>query len=67
VLTIAPHREETTVKLTLLGTSSKDGECPTLYATDRDTYVVQGWKVTDPETAVEIPRELLGFAPRDTA
>jgi hypothetical protein len=66
------------VKLTFLGMSSKDGECPTLYATDRDTYVIQGWKVSDPEalaamnipereTAIEVPRELLGFAPRDTA
>ena len=64
------------MKLTFLGMSSKDGECPTLYATDRDTYVIQGWKVTDPyalatmdiperETAIEVPRELLGFAPRD--
>ena len=65
------------MKLTFLRMSSKDGECPTLYATDRDTYVIQGWKVTDPEalasmdipdreTAVEVPRALLGFAPRDT-
>ena len=64
------------MKLTFLGTSSKDGECPTLYATDRGTYVIQGWKVSDPEalaamdipereTAIEVPRELLGFAPRD--
>jgi hypothetical protein len=64
----------TTVKLTLLGTESEDGGSPTLYATDRDTYVVQGWRVSDPEaqaqldvpaheTAVEVPAALLRFAP----
>jgi hypothetical protein len=47
-----------------------DGTCPTLYATDRGTYVVQGTIVTDPdalatlnlpthETAVEVPADLL--------
>jgi hypothetical protein len=65
--------ERTAVKLTLLGTESVHGDCPTLYATDRDTYVVQGLRVTDPdalgamqipghETAVEIPAGLLRFA-----
>ncbi|MHA6627073.1 hypothetical protein ACU61A_16695 [Pseudonocardia sichuanensis] len=60
------------MKLTLLGTESVHGDCPTLYATDRDTYVVQGLRV-DPdvldtmripahETAVEIPVGLLRFA-----
>jgi hypothetical protein len=45
-----------------------------LYATDRDTYIVQGWRVTDPdaiadlidvrenETYVEIPRALVRHA-----
>jgi hypothetical protein len=62
-----------TVKLTLLGVESNDNGCPTLYATDRDTYVVQGWRVVDPEalnameipgheTAVEIPAALLQHA-----
>jgi hypothetical protein len=66
------------MNLTFLGMSSKDGECPTLYATDRGTYVIQGWRVTDTEalaamdipdheTAIEVPRDLLGFAPRDLA
>jgi hypothetical protein len=62
------------MKLRFLGTTSKDGDCPTLYATDRGTIVVQGYQVTDPEaleqlrdvlpgeTFVEIPRELLKFA-----
>ena len=47
-----------------------DGTCPSLFLTDRGTYVVQGSIVTDPqaltamnlpahETAVEVPAELL--------
>jgi hypothetical protein len=63
------------VELTFLGTTSDNGGCPTLYATDRGTFVIQGWKVDDAEalgnmdipnneTAVEVPRELLNFAPR---
>ena len=66
------------MELTFLGTTSNSGSCPNLYETDRGTYVVQGSKVTDPEalaalharglpeheTAVEIPRALLSFAPQ---
>jgi hypothetical protein len=67
------HRRPS-MKLRFLGTTSKDGDCPTLYATDRGTIVVQGYQVTDPEaldqlrdvlpgeTFVEVPRELLKFA-----
>ena len=65
------------MRLTFLGTTSNSGSCPNLYATDRGTYVVQGYRVTDPdalaalherglpehETVVEIPAELLSFAP----
>lgn len=68
------------MKLTFLGTTSINGSCPNLYATDRGTYVVQGYKITDPgalvalhdrgmldtETAVEIPAALLSFAPKDS-
>jgi hypothetical protein len=65
------------VKLTCLGSTSQEGQCPTLYATDRDTFVVQGWAVTDPEalaglrdvlpgeTFVEVPKGLLRFAEGD--
>ncbi|MFI6956473.1 hypothetical protein ACIBJI_23725 [Nocardia sp. NPDC050408] len=41
------------------------GGCPSLYATDRGSYVVQGWK-TDSTGTVEIPHLLLGFALPDT-
>ncbi|GAB2718975.1 hypothetical protein [Nocardia thraciensis] len=41
------------------------GGCPSLYATDRGTYVVQGWKTDAPEI-IEIPHLLLGYAEPDT-
>ena len=69
------------MKLTHLGSTSKNGGCPELYATDHGTYVVQGTRVTDPEalaalrarglpdheTAVEIPTALLSFVPQGGA
>lgn len=48
------------MRLTFLGKSTQGGGSPTLYATDHDTYVVQGWRVTgEPESCVEIPASLL--------
>ncbi|MBL1077109.1 hypothetical protein JK358_22170 [Nocardia sp. 2] len=44
---------------------TEGGGCPSLFATDHDTYVVQGWKTDDPNT-VEIPHLLLGFTLSDT-
>jgi hypothetical protein len=59
---------------------SQVGQSPTLYATDRadrKTYIVQGWKVTDPaalaelgdippgEAVIEVPAEVLRFAETD--
>src|SRR5437867_1212097 len=66
--------QEAHVKLTLLGSESYDGKSPTLYATDRGTCVVQGWRVIDlevlaamkipnHETAVEVPMTLFRFLP----
>lgn len=61
------------MRLTFVGSNSSGGNCPTVYQTDRDTIVVQGWKVEDSEaladlrdlapneTVVEIPRELLPY------
>lgn len=48
------------MRLTFLGKETQGGGSPTLYATDRDTYVVQGWKVDGHATQVEIPHRLLG-------
>ncbi|WP_327582449.1 hypothetical protein OHA25_41890 [Nonomuraea sp. NBC_00507] len=61
------------MRLRFLGSTSDDGQCPTLYETDRGTIVVQGDQVTDPEalehlrnvlpgeTFVEVPKELFRF------
>lgn len=45
------------MELTFLGKSSENGESPTLYATDQDSYVVQGYVVTDEEllSQLDIP------------
>lgn len=69
------------MKITFLGTTSGNTNCPTLSATDRDSYLVQGTRVTDPEAlaelgkhgngipdheaVVEIPKALLKFAEND--
>lgn len=42
------------------GGSDKTG-CPTLYATDVNSFVVQGWQTGQPDT-IEIPHLLPGFA-----
>lgn len=47
------------MQLTFLGKATQGGGSPTLYATDRQTYVVQGWKVAEKQSRVEIPRRLL--------
>lgn len=59
------------VKLTRLVGECDEGECPTLYATDRGTLVVQGGLLTDHgrevpahEALVEIPVELIRKAVR---
>jgi hypothetical protein len=62
--------------LTFLGKESRPDESPTLFATDRDSYVVQGWIVTDPEIlamivvpddemVVEVPAALLAHLAKD--
>ncbi|MEV6770270.1 hypothetical protein AB0N05_16770 [Nocardia sp. NPDC051030] len=48
--------------LNFLGKCGSDKKnCPTLYATDQRSFVVQGWRTDRPET-IEIPHALLGFA-----
>lgn len=50
------------MRLRFLGKGGTEGGgCPSLYATDRGTYVVQGWRTGTPGT-IEIPHLLLGFA-----
>jgi hypothetical protein len=47
------------MRLRFLGKSTQGGGSPTLYSTDRETYVVQGWRVVDALDRVEIPHRLL--------
>ncbi|GAA0336413.1 hypothetical protein [Streptomyces blastmyceticus] len=64
------------MKLRFLGKNSTPGDSPTLYASDRDSYVVQGWKVfandvlmrldvPDGQTVVEVPTELFEHLTKD--
>ena len=52
--------------LTFLGKGGSGvKDCPTLFATEKGTYLVQGWKTGRSDT-VEIPHLLTGFAEQDT-
>ncbi len=64
------------MKIRFLGKETEHGDSPTLYATDRGRYLVQGWKVTDPEilakldvpeseTVVEIYARLMAHLAKD--
>lgn len=64
------------MKLRFLGKNSNVGDCPTLYSTDRDTYLVQGWRIyandllmqldiPEGHTAVEVPTELFEHLEKD--
>lgn len=50
----ASHPKGRKMEIRFLGKESEHGDSPTLYATDRSTYLVQGWKVTDPDIMAEI-------------
>jgi hypothetical protein len=57
-----------------LGTDSRDGDSPTLYDTDEDQYVVQGFtldpatraklNIPDGEEAVRVPKALMKYLPK---
>lgn len=64
------------MKIRFLGKESTPNDSPTLYETDRETYLVQGYVVTDPEALaethvpageaiVEVPKRLMRFLPED--
>lgn len=70
------RKESGPVRLTRIDGTCRNGTCPTVYATDRGTYVIQGYTVSDSElagqvdlprgeAAVEVPRELLERGARD--
>lgn len=60
------------IRLIAADPNSQPTNSPTLYRTDRDSWIVQGWVVTDPEvlmqmgipegeTCVEIPDRMIPF------
>jgi hypothetical protein len=62
------------VQLRFLGKVTESGNSPTLFDTDQDMYLVQGWVVDDPETlsqlalpdgetAVIVPKALMSHLP----
>lgn len=64
------------MRLTFLGKESVPDQSPTLYVSDHDTYVMQGWIVTDPqvialiaiandEDIVEVPAKLMVHLAKD--
>jgi hypothetical protein len=55
------------MRLTFLGKETQGGGSPTLFSTDRGTYVVQGWRVAGDNCSVEIPKRLLVFLEPGTA
>jgi hypothetical protein len=69
-------RERLIMKLPFLGKDSTPNDSPTLYETDRETYLVQGYVVSDPEalaqmripegeTVVEVPKRLMRYLPEE--
>lgn len=48
------------MRLTFLGKNTTGTQSPTLYASDRGTYVVQGWRTSQPDQ-IEIPHPLLAY------
>lgn len=64
------------MQIRFLGKETDHGDSPTLYATDQASYLVQGWKVSDPEilarlearegeTVVEVYARLLSHLVKD--
>lgn len=69
------------MELHFLGKVTDGGNSPTLFATPetmygREIYVLQGWKITDPQTlaalgtpedeaVIAVPRELMWYLPEE--
>lgn len=53
--------------LRFLGVDTRNGGSPTLYLSDRDTYVVLGWEVPQRDSRhIEIPHRLLSYLEQGT-
>lgn len=64
------------MQLRFLGKETEGGNSPTLYDTDEDMYVIQGWiiddqetlsqlRLPDGETAVIVPKALMRHLPKE--
>lgn len=64
------------MKLRFLGKETEGGNSPTLFDTDEDMYVIQGWVVNDAEalgqlrlpegeTAILVPKTLMRHLPKE--
>ncbi|MFI6998750.1 hypothetical protein [Nocardia sp. NPDC050175] len=49
------------MKLWFLGNNTNKNGCPSLFLTDRGTYIVQGWRVRGRSDVLEIPHPLLAY------
>ncbi|MET9490975.1 hypothetical protein [Nocardia sp. NPDC006630] len=49
------------MRLRFLGKNTQGNHSPTLYASDRGTYVCQGWRVPNQPELIEIPHPLLAY------
>ncbi|WAL67168.1 hypothetical protein ORV05_05090 [Amycolatopsis cynarae] len=54
------------MRVQFLGSESGQTGCPTVYKTDRDTYLVQGWVVTDEEALAELHKHGNGIPAHET-
>ncbi|WP_067479021.1 hypothetical protein [Nocardia amamiensis] len=55
------------MKLRFLGKNTRNNGSPTLWASDRNTYVVLGWDVLGKDSRhIEIPHPLLAYLERGT-
>jgi hypothetical protein len=70
------------VELVFLGKVTETGNSPTLFDTreimhDREIYVLQGWRITDPQTlaalklpedeaVIAVPKELMRYLPGES-
>jgi hypothetical protein len=71
--------KEPKMQLRFLGKETESGNSPTLYDTDEDMYVIQGWKVEehpevlaqlrlplpDHEGAIIVPKALMRHLPKE--
>ncbi|MCU1644286.1 MAG: hypothetical protein JWN03_4561 [Nocardia sp.] len=54
------------MEIRLLGGPTGGNGSPRLWATDRDSIIVQGWRTGKTPGTVEIPHQLLGFLELET-